>query len=231
MYFQANANPTQVITDLSSYVFEIPQGLNSTYILPVGIFVDPDGDNIQYTLCFFENYASLSTVTWATFYPGIEGVSYIEFTEPDTTTHSGFNLMLSDGISSSQGPISIGFTINKSPVLSSNPVNLNVYPNQTFTLDIELLAGQPDGGYFSDPEGQPLTFTSSEIPSEVSVTPLTSSKFQITADFSSTYPTSPLSLTFTASDGASKSTNLQVTLLPNACAFECSTCFGPSSSE
>lgn len=48
MHFVANNNPQQVITNLSPYYFEIPEGVNSTFVLPTGIYVDSDGDPIQY---------------------------------------------------------------------------------------------------------------------------------------------------------------------------------------
>jgi hypothetical protein len=48
MYFAVNNNPYQAVSDLSPYAFEIPQGVNSTYILPTGIYIDPDGDIINY---------------------------------------------------------------------------------------------------------------------------------------------------------------------------------------
>jgi hypothetical protein len=207
MYFVANNNPQQAVTDLTPYYFEIPEGVNSTYILPVGIYTDSDGDSIQYDFWFFENYAALSTVGWATFYPGIEGVAYINFVEPTPTIHTGFNFMLSDGISTSTGPVLINFTFNNSPILSSNPLNILVYPNSTFTTVIDLST------YFSDPEDQALTYSSHTLPSEVTITAVTTSQLKIDVDFTSSFPSLDLTFYFSATDGASKPTDLQVSYL------------------
>lgn len=204
MYFAANNNPYRVVTDLSVYSFEIPEGVNSTYFIPTGIYLDADGDAIDYELCYFENFQSLSTVSWATFYPGIEGVSYLEFIEPTSTTHSGFNFMLSDGISSTTGPILISFTFNDSPTVSQNPLNIPIYPNSTFTSVLDLSV------YFADPEGQALTFSSHGLPNGVTTTIQTSTTFKIDADFTSGFPSSDVTFYFSANDGASKATDLQV---------------------
>jgi hypothetical protein len=204
LYFAANNSPNRVIFDLTPYEFEIPEGVNTTYILPVGIYVDPDGDVINYDMWFFENFQALSTVTWATFYSGSEGVSYLEFIEPTSTTHTGFNFMLSDGISSSTGPVLINFTFNQSPIVSPSSLDITIYPNETFTIQIELST------YFTDPESQTLTFSSKNLPTEVTTTALSFTQFQINADFTSSFPSSDLTFFFSASDGASKATDFQV---------------------
>jgi hypothetical protein len=207
MYFAANNNPYQFITDLSVYAFEIAEGVNSLFVIPSGIYRDPDGDSIEYELCYFENFQSLSTVTWATFYSGIEGVSYIDFVNPTPTTHTGFNFLLSDGIGSTTGPILINFAFNESPTVSSNPLNITIYPNTTVAIQIDLST------YFTDPEGASLTYSSHSLPSEVTTTALTSSNFKIDADFTSAFPSSDMTFYFQATDGASKPTDLQVTIL------------------
>lgn len=159
----------------------------------------------------------MSTVGWATFYAGIEGVAYIDFIEPTPTTHTGFNFMLSDGISTSIGPILINFTFNKSPTVSSNPLNIEVYPNSTFTTTIDLST------YFSDPESQALTYSSHTLPSEVTTTAASSTQQKIDVDFTSAFPSSDITFYFQATDGSSKPTDLQVNLQPSSCISECST--------
>jgi len=213
MYFSANRNPARVVTDLSLYTFTIPQGMNSTFTLPVGIYLDSDGDTITYDLAYYENFMALSSETWATFYPGSEGVSYLEFIEPDaTSTHTGFNFMLSDGISSSTGPVLIEFRFNKSPIVTQSVLDITVYPNDTFTQEIELQLDPGIEGYFSDPESTTLTYSTKNVDSSISVTGLTSSKYKIEADFTSAFPSSAISLTFSASDGVSASTDMIVSV-------------------
>jgi len=199
--------------DLSVYTFEVPQGMNTTYVLPVGIYIDSDGDQINYDLAYFENFMSLSSESWAIFHSGVEGVSHLEFTEPDaTSSHTGFNFMLSDGISTSTGPVLIEFIFNKSPVVTQSVLDISIYPNDTFIQEFELQLNPGVEGYFSDPESVALTFSTKSVDSSISVSELTTSKFKVEADFSSAFPSSAISLTFSASDGVSAPTNMIVSI-------------------
>jgi hypothetical protein len=68
--------------------------------------------------------------------------------------------MLSDGISSSSGPVLINFTLNLSPTLSLSVVNIPIYPNETYEGEIELQLNPGVEGYYSDPEGQSISYSS-----------------------------------------------------------------------
>jgi hypothetical protein len=207
MFFASNNNPTRVITDMTPYAFTISEGVNSTYTLPSGIYLDSDGDSIIYELWFFENFAQLSTAGWANFYSGPEGISYIELIEPTSTTHNGFNIMLSDGISSTIGPFLINFTFNHSPTASITSLNITIYPNTTFTTTVDL------NTYFSDPESQILAYSSHTLPFEVTTSSVSSSQLKIEADFTSAFPSSDVTFYFQATDGTSRPTDLQVRIL------------------
>jgi hypothetical protein len=97
-----------------------------------------------------------------------------------------------------------------------------IYPNDDFTWNINL-------GFFSDPEGDSLSYSFPGIPSGFTVTNVSGTNYKI----SSTFPTSTANINFQfqASDGISKPTTIPVTIKVGSCDTKCSKCYGPNDNE
>lgn len=85
------------------------------------------------------------------------------------------------------------------------------------------------GFFFSDPEGDSLTYSFPGIPSAFTVTNVSGTNYKIT----STFPTSNANINFQfqASDGISKPASIPVTIKVGSCDSKCSKCYGPTVDE
>mmetsp|Transcript_9129 Transcript_9129/g.8733 ORF Transcript_9129/g.8733 Transcript_9129/m.8733 type:complete len:159 (+) Transcript_9129:100-576(+) len=50
MTFNPNNNPIQHVTDFTPYTIQIAEGVDSVYVFPPGLYIDPDNDKIYYQL-------------------------------------------------------------------------------------------------------------------------------------------------------------------------------------
>lgn len=216
-----NNDPNQLVTNLTPYKITLGEGMSSEHILPSRIYIDQDGDVIYYMFVYYENYASLDS--WIYFTEGYEGSSKLSVTNAQATTHTGFQILLSDNIGSIKGPFLLPFTVNLSPVLLQSSVTHKILPNDTFTWDVDMST------YFSDPEGDSLTFTFVNMPAGFTATLLSGTTYRVTSGF----PSSPDDINFeiVADDGISAPKALPVIIQIGACASECTKCFGELTSE
>ena len=54
--FLQNQNPVPSGIDLSTLTFTIGEGQSSEHIIPSGVYIDSDGDNIYYEYAFFSDF-------------------------------------------------------------------------------------------------------------------------------------------------------------------------------
>jgi hypothetical protein len=219
--FMRNNNPTRLVTDLSSYAITLGQGMSSENLLPSNIFIDQDGDNIFYNVWYFHDLESLSS--WIVFTPGYQATSKLSVTNAQTTTKTGFRIFLSDNIGTAGNSFLLPFTVNLSPVLSQSSVTQQIYPNDTFTWNVDLST------YITDPESNSLTFTFSGMPSGFTTTLISGTTYKIQSSF----PVSAADINFNiiANDGISAPATLPIIIQIASCASECTKCFGTLSSE
>mmetsp|Transcript_9126 Transcript_9126/g.8724 ORF Transcript_9126/g.8724 Transcript_9126/m.8724 type:complete len:159 (-) Transcript_9126:3407-3883(-) len=50
MVFNKNNNPVQHVTDFTPYTIQVAEGIDSTYVFPQGLYLDPDNDKIYFQL-------------------------------------------------------------------------------------------------------------------------------------------------------------------------------------
>jgi hypothetical protein len=219
--FLQNNDPIQSVTDLTPYKITLGEGKDSVHLLPSNIYIDQDGDSIYYDLIFYGNYSSLDS--WIVFTEGYEGVSKLTVTSAQATGHTGFQIFLSDNIGGTRGPFLLPFTVDLSPVLSQPSVTQPIYPNDTFTWNVDLST------YITDPESDSLTFTFSSMPSDFTTTLVSGTTYNI----QSTFPISAADINFNiiADDGISTPTTLPIIIQIATCAGECTKCFGALSSQ
>ena len=217
--FIPNHNPVQQVTNLTPYAFTIGEGTSSDFIIPSGIYVDPDGDSVYYNTAMYNDFTALDT--WITFTKGYEGSAKLSFVNVQTTTKIGFQIFVSDGIGNISGYFMLPFTVNRRPVASQSNISLQVYPNSSLLINLDMMT------YFTDPDGDSLTYTFIGLPSSLSATKTSATTYTITG----TTPTSNINFKISASDGISLKVSVPATIQLAFWDTLWSTCFGPSSSQ
>jgi hypothetical protein len=202
-----NRAPTQQITDLTPYKIIVGEGMTFDYVLPVGIYTDLDGDTIIYDACFFQDYSSLET-SWSTYVSGEEGNAKIAFTDAEQTLKTGVSCFYSDGYGANGGPFTIPLESNLRPIPSTSLIEHSVYPNDTFTWEVDL------GSFFADPESDTLSFTFSGMPASITSTLVSGSTYRFESDISLVFTGGSVQETFqiTADDGYSLPDSINVNL-------------------
>jgi hypothetical protein len=97
-----------------------------------------------------------------------------------------------------------------------------IYPNDDFTWDINL-------GFFSDPEGDTLTYSFPGIPSAFTASSVSGTSYKITSAFPTS--TADINFQFQATDGISKPRSIPVTIQVGSCDGKCSKCYGPNEDQ
>lgn len=217
-----NLSPTQHVTDLDPYKFTIGEGTNTTHIIPSGIFIDQNNDAIYYEYAFFQDYTPLDD-SWVGIQPGYEGTSHFNFTNIPQTSKTGFQIFLSDGIGSTSGFFQLDFVVNKRPTVLTPNLITQLYPADTLTWHINMAT------VFSDPESDPMTYTFSGLPSELSSTLVSGTIYLISGNFPSS--TADINFSVQADDGVSLPVSVPLTIQINSCDSKCSTCFGGAATQ
>ena len=139
---------------------------------------------------------------------GEEGDSKITFTDAEQTSKTGINCFYSDGYGATGGPFTIPLESNSRPVPSTSLIEHAVYPNDTFTWEVDL------GGFFSDSESDPLTFTFSGIPAPITTALVSGTTYRFESDVNSVFTGGSTSESFqiTADDGYSLPVSINVNL-------------------
>ena len=222
--FLQNQNPTPSGIDLSTLTFTIGEGQSSEHIIPSGVYIDSDGDNIYYEAAFFNDFSALD-FSWVSLTPGYEGDAKLIFTNIPVTDKTGFQIFLSDGIGSASNFFELSFNLNKRPVPSVPTITLDIYRNLNLTLDLTI----DMNAYFTDPESDVLTFSFQDVPVQLNIAHQSGSIYQFTGEFDISVV--DMNFTFKANDGVSLPSTIIVQIIVQDCHNKCDRCFGPTENE
>ena len=138
----------------------------------------------------------------------MEGDSKIVFTDAEQTSKTGVSCFYSDGYGETEGPFTIPLESNLRPIPSTSLIEHSVYPNDTFTWEVDL------GSFFSDPEGDALTFTFTGTPGSITTTLVSGTTYSFQSDVFTVFTGGSIleSFQITADDGYSLPVSINVNL-------------------
>ncbi|OIN56146.1 hypothetical protein BLX24_26045 [Arsenicibacter rosenii] len=169
-------------------------GVPFSYTLPAGVFTDPEGQSVTFGAAGLPAGIALvgRVITGTPTQQGVYTPVYIFAQDPQGST----------------GQATITFTVNPASSGNQAPVVTGTIPSQTATVGIFFTYTIP-GNIFTDPEGQPLTYTLSGAPRRLEVNGNVISGFPL---LNGNYP---ITVTATDPQGGTASTSFLLTVLPN----------------
>ena len=203
--FLQNQNPTPSGIDLSTLTFTIGEGQSSEHIIPSGVYIDSDGDNIYYEHAFFNDFSALQS--WVAIVGGQEGDAKLVFNNIPNTDKTGFQIFVGDGIASATNFFLLEFVVNLRPVVSVPVITLDIYRNLNLTIDLTI----DMNAYFTDPENDQLYYSFSNVPPQLNIIHNSGSIYQILGEFDLSVV--DLNFTFRANDGISLPVDVTVQVL------------------